>query len=191
MDDKINIAVFISGSGSNLQALIDACTSPDFPARITLVISNKKAAYGIERAKQAGIDTATISHKEADFEDKILETLNINQVDMICLAGFMRILSADFITSWGKPILNIHPSLLPKYKGLNTHQRALDAGDSEAGCSVHHVVAEMDSGEIIVQKRVSIMDGDDASTLAARVLEQEHIAYPLAVEIIAKDLHNS
>ena len=191
VDTPVKLAILISGSGSNLQALIDACASPDFPARIAVVLSNKADAYGLERARAADIPTAVISHKDADFEDKILETLGPYDPDIMCLAGFMRILSADFITRFGKPMINIHPSLLPKYKGLNTHQRAINAGEREAGCTVHHVVPEMDSGEIIVQKRVPVLEGDTAETLAARILEQEHKAYPQAVEKLVQSLHNS
>ncbi len=188
MERQVKLAVFISGSGSNLQALIDACADENYPAEIAVVLSNKADAYGLERAKTAGISTEIISHKEPEFEARIAEALIPYEADMICLAGFMRILSADFIKGWGKPMLNIHPSLLPKYKGLNTHQRALDAGDTEAGCTVHHVIPEMDSGEIIIQKRVPILPDDDASTLAARVLEQEHIAYPEAVAKVIIDI---
>lgn len=188
---KINLAVLISGGGSNLQALIDACAQPDYPARIAVVLSNKADAYGVERAKIAGIPAHVITHKDyADktaFESAMLDILAGYDIDLVCLAGFMRILSPHFINAWqGGRLINIHPSLLPLYKGLHTHQRALDDGQKEAGCTIHYVVPEVDSGEIIVQKRVPIIKDDTAETLAQRVLEQEHIAYPQAVERLAK-----
>lgn len=187
--NKIRLAIFISGRGSNMKALIEACQNADYPAEIAVVLSNKPDAPGLDYAKNAGLQTRAVNHKDYDnretFETALLEALTSYNVDVICLAGFMRILTPHFIESWGKPMINIHPSLLPKYKGLDTHQRALDAGDSEAGCTVHYVVPEVDSGEIIVQKSVSIEAGDTADTLAARVLEQEHIAYPEAVKIVA------
>ncbi|MCC7305500.1 MAG: phosphoribosylglycinamide formyltransferase [Alphaproteobacteria bacterium] len=187
---KINLAVLISGRGSNLQALIDACESPSFPARISVVVSNIPDAYGLERARKAGIDTEIVPHKNKsreEFEDALTAALNEHPVDLVCLAGFMRILTPHFITVWPH-IINIHPSLLPDYKGLDTHGRALKDGKTEAGCTVHHVIPEMDSGPVIVQKRVPILKDDTPETLAARVLEQEHIAYPEAVRIVAQKL---
>ncbi|MBG78547.1 MAG: phosphoribosylglycinamide formyltransferase [Alphaproteobacteria bacterium] len=190
---KINLAVLISGSGSNLQALIDACARDDFPARIAVVLSNKGDAFGLTRAQKAGIPTEVISHKDHDgrepFEAAIIKALTPYAPDLICLAGFMRILTPHFINHWGaQRMINIHPSLLPDYKGLNTHQRAIDDDKDTAGCTVHFVAPEVDSGEIITQKQVPIHPDDTAETLAKRVLVQEHIAYPEAVERVAKTL---
>ena len=190
---KINLAVLISGSGSNLQALIDACARDDFPARIAVVLSNKDDALGLTRAQKAGIPTEIIAHKDYDdreaFEIALINALTPHSPDLICLAGFMRILTPHFINHWGdQRMINIHPSLLPDYKGLHTHQRAIDDGKDIAGCTVHFVAPEVDSGEIIVQKQVPITKNDTAETLAKRILTQEHIAYPEAVERVAKTL---
>lgn len=189
---RIATAVFISGSGSNLQALIDAAASPDYPAEIVLVLSNKADAYGLHRAEQAGITTKILSHKDyptrESYDAALHETLCKHTIELVCLAGFMRILTAAFVEKWHGRMINIHPSLLPNYKGLDTHQRAIDAGETEAGCTVHHVTAEMDAGPIIEQARVPIIAGDTAETLAARVLEQEHIIYPRALKKIASNL---
>ena len=191
IDKKLKLAVFVSGRGSNLQAIIDACENPNFPAQISVVVSNVPDAFGLERAQSANIETAVVNHKDYDgresFEAALQEELGNHDVDLICLAGFMRILTAGFIDQWPEKIINIHPSLLPKHKGLNTHQRAIDVGDDMSGCTVHYVVPEMDSGPIIVQKSVPILDNDNEETLAARVLEQEHIAYPEAIELIAQE----
>lgn len=192
---QLKLAVLISGRGSNLQALIDACARDDFPATIETVISNIPDVFGLQRAKDAGLHTTTINHKNfnnrKEFEQALIDHITPHNVDLVCLAGFMRILSPHFINHYGQGrLINIHPSLLPKHKGLNTHQRALDAGDTEAGCTVHHVVPDVDSGEIIVQKSVPIKTGDTADTLAARILEQEHIAYPQAVLALAQNWDN-
>lgn len=194
MSDKLlNIAVFISGRGSNLKALIDACKRDDFPAKIALVLSNKKDAGGLEYATDAGIATEIVDHKNfksrEDFDQGLLQALESYDIDLICLAGFMRLLTPVFINKWRNKIINIHPSLLPAYKGLNTHERVLDAGEKETGCTVHMVVPEMDSGEILVQKRVLIENNDTPESLAAKILEQEHTAYPEAVIIFAKNKH--
>ncbi|GJL86012.1 MAG: phosphoribosylglycinamide formyltransferase [Micavibrio sp.] len=190
IENKLNLAVFISGRGSNLQSLIDACQEDNYPAQISVVLSNKPNVQGLERAKKAGIPTLTIPHKDFEtkeaFEGTILEALKDYPIDLICLAGFMRILSPYFIGHWPDKIINIHPSLLPDYKGLNTHERALADGQKEVGCTIHHVVPEMDSGPIIMQKKVPVLDGDTPETLAERVLEQEHIAYPEAVRLLAE-----
>ncbi len=187
---KKRIAVLISGSGSNLQALIDACAPPDFPAKIVLVLSNKSHAYGLMRAREAHIPTHIISHKDFEtreaFDAAMDAVLNEHQVELVCLAGFMHILSAWFVEQWQGKMLNIHPSLLPQYKGLHTHQRAIDAGEKEAGCTVHWVSAGVDEGEIITQARVPVLAGDTAEMLAARVLEQEHKIYPAALKKIAQ-----
>jgi phosphoribosylglycinamide formyltransferase-1 len=190
--DKINLAVLISGRGSNLQALIDACSAPDFPARIAVVVSNVEDAGGLERARAAGISTETVPHKNYKgreaFEDALLAAVAPYAIDLICLAGFMRLLTPRFIDHWPERIINIHPSLLPDYKGTHTHERVLADGKAESGCTVHYVVPEMDAGPIIVQKKVAVMSGDTPDTLAARVLDQEHIAYPEAVMMVAKKL---
>ncbi len=188
--NKLNICAFISGRGSNLKAIIDACeNNPEFPARVSCIISNKPDAGGIEYAKEFNIPFAVISHKDfnnkQDFEAAILDALSHEPVDLICLAGFMRILSPYFINQWGPNIINIHPSLLPKYKGLDTHERAIKAGDSEAGCTVHYVIPEMDAGDIIVQRKVPILKSDTIESLEQKVLVQEHTAYPEAIKVIA------
>lgn len=189
---KLKLGVLISGRGSNLQSLIDACRIDGFPAEIKIVISNITDAYGLVRAQNAGIPNRIVSHKDyaskAEFETAIHAILTESDVDLVCLAGFMRILSPTLITPWEGRLINIHPSLLPNHKGLHTHERAIEAGDSEAGCSIHHVTAGVDEGDVILQKRVPILNGDTPDTLAARVLEQEHIAYPEAIRIMADKL---
>ena len=182
---KKRIAVLISGSGSNLQALIDACAEPDYPAEIALVLSNKADAFGLTRATNANLKTHVISHKDfasrEGFDAAMDEVLHAHQVELICLAGFMRVLTPGFVAHWQGRMINIHPSLLPNHKGLHTHQRALDAGDKEAGCTVHWVAEEVDGGDIIMQARVPVLPNDTAETLAARVLKEEHRIYPLAL----------
>ena len=190
----MKIAVLISGRGSNLQALIDAANQPGWPAEIVLVISNIAGAQGLERAKAAGIPTTVINHK--DFEDRetfdasmteaIEKSAAGNGAELVCLAGFMRLLSTHFIDHWRDRLINIHPSLLPAFKGLEVHQRVLDAGEEFSGCTVHFVRPEMDTGPILLQAKVPVQPGDAADTLAARVLEQEHVIYPEAVRLIAE-----
>ncbi len=180
-----NVAVLISGGGSNLQSLIDATNDATFPAQITLVISNKEDAYGLKRAEAAGIATFVISHKDYDsraqFESVIHQKLVEEDIEFVCLAGFMRVLGDEFVQKWQNKMLNIHPSLLPKYRGLNTHARAIEAEDKYAGCTVHYVVPELDAGPIVAQSKVPVLEGDTPETLAARVLVQEHIIYPQAL----------
>jgi phosphoribosylglycinamide formyltransferase-1 len=187
--EKLPIVVLISGSGSNLQAIIDATVRNELPVEIRAVISNKEDAYGLERARAAGIDTVVIDHTLFDgreaFDAELRHTIDSYQPGLVVLAGFMRILSDGFVHHYAGRMLNIHPSLLPRYKGTNTHARAIAAGDSEAGCSVHLVTAELDSGQVLLQARVPILDGDTAETLAARVLEQEHKIYPEAIRQFA------
>ena len=187
---KIRISVMISGGGTNLQALIDACAKPDFPAQISLVVSNKAGAYGLERAKKAGITTKVISHKDYEsreaFEDQINIALKEAETELVCLAGFMRILGAGFVNGWKDRMINIHPSLLPSYKGLHTHERAIEDGVRFAGCTVHYVRPEMDDGPIIIQACVPIGFDDTAESLAARVLDAEHKIYPEAIKLIAE-----
>jgi len=184
------VGVLISGRGTNLQALIDACAKPGFPARIAIVVSNKAGAYGLTRAEKAGIPTAVIDHKgfpdRASFDRAVDAALRAAGVELVCLAGFMRILSAEFVEGWQDRLINIHPSLLPAFKGLDTHQRALDAGVRITGCTVHFVRPAMDDGPIIAQAAVPVLPGDDADRLAARILESEHVIYPLALRLVAE-----
>jgi phosphoribosylglycinamide formyltransferase-1 len=186
----LDVAVLISGGGTNLQALIDACADDDYPARIVLVISNNPGVKGLERAEKAGIPTKVINHRDYDsresFDEKIHEALNESGAKLICLAGFMRILDARFVNRWRNRMLNIHPSLLPSFKGLHTQERALEAGVRFTGCTVHFVNPELDDGPIITQAAVAINPGDNAETLAAKVLEKEHIIYPQALKLVAE-----
>lgn len=187
---KLKLGVQISGRGSNLQALIDACAQPDFPAEIALVISNIPDVYGLERARKEGIATQTIPHKNfkgrADFEAALDDAHRAAGVQLICLAGFMRVITPWFIERWRGRFINIHPSLLPAFPGLHTHARVLEAGLKFTGCTVHYVEAEVDAGAVIVQAAVPVMPDDDEEALATRVLSFEHQAYPLAVRLIAE-----
>ena len=184
------VAILISGRGSNMAALIDAARKPDYPAEIVLVISNRPDAAGLVLARQKGIQTATIDHKAfatREAFDAALETrLAKARVDIICLAGFMRMLTTPFVERWRGRMLNVHPSLLPDLKGLDTHTRALAAGAKLHGCTVHFVEPELDSGPIILQAEVPVLDGDDEKTLAARVLAEEHRIYPEALKLLAE-----
>lgn len=180
------IVVLISGSGTNLQAIIDASQADDYPGSIVGVVSNKSDAYGLTRAENANISTIALSHKDFDSRESYDQALiaKIDQLspDVIVLAGFMRILSPAFVKHYQGKLLNIHPSLLPKYQGLNTHQRAIDAGDKEHGVSVHFVTEELDGGPVILQAKVPVFEEDTSDDLAARVHEQEHRIYPLVVK---------
>ncbi len=176
------VAIFISGGGSNMRALVASMTG-DHPARPAVVVSNNEGAGGIAWARAQGLATEVVDHRpfgadRAGFEAELDRALAGHAPDIICLAGFMRVLTAGFVTPWKGRMLNIHPSLLPKYRGLGTHARALAAGDTEHGCTVHEVTAELDGGPILGQARVSVLPGDTTEALAARVLEQEHILYP-------------
>lgn len=188
---RLRVAALISGRGSNLQALIDACRQPDFPAEIVLAVSNVPGAAGLERAARAGIATRTIDHRSFQgrepFEDALDAALSQARVELVCLAGFMRILTTPFVQRWQGKLINIHPSLLPKYPGLDTHARAIADGEAFAGCTVHYVVPEVDAGPTIVQASVRIQPNDTAATLAARVLKVEHRCYPLALRLIAEE----
>nr|WP_172833106.1 phosphoribosylglycinamide formyltransferase [Pseudomonas asplenii] len=190
MSPTCSVVVLLSGSGSNLQALIDDVRTGDNPAHIAAVISNRTDAYGLQRARDAGIETRTLDHKAFEgreaFDAALIELIDAFNPQLVVLAGFMRILSAEFVRHYQGRLLNIHPSLLPKYKGLHTHQRALDAGDSEHGCSVHFVTEELDGGSLVVQAVVTVESGDSAQSLAQRVHTQEHRIYPLAVRWFAE-----
>ena len=185
---KHKVAVLISGNGSNLQALIDAASKPDYPAQISLVISNKADAFGLTRARNAGILAHVISHKDyasrEEFDIAIGALLSKYEIEFVCLAGFMRILSADFVHKWQGRMLNIHPSLLPDFKGANAVRDALAAGVKEAGCTVHMVTQELDAGEIIAQARVPVLPDDSEEELHARINSQEHLLYPDALKAL-------
>lgn len=187
---RLRTGVLISGRGSNLQALIDACAVGDYPAEIVLVISNRADAQGLERATRAKIPTRVVAYRDfADrdaFDAALDSALKEARVEFVCLAGFMRILGSGFIDTWRDRMINIHPSLLPEFPGLDTHARALAAGVKRHGCTVHFVRNAVDSGPIIVQGSVPVLPGDDADKLAARVLAVEHRAYPLALRLVAE-----
>lgn len=180
------LVVLISGSGSNLQVIIDACERGEINGHIAAVISNKADAYGLERAKQAGIATKVLSHKDFDsreaYDAQLMNVIDSFMPNLVVLAGFMRILTPGLVQKYVGKMLNIHPSLLPKYQGLNTHQRAIDAKDDVHGVSVHFVTEELDGGPVILQAQIPVLKDDTAETLAKRVHEQEHIIYPLVVK---------
>ena len=192
MSKKIKVAVLISGNGTNLQALIDACIAPNYPAEIVLVISNTANAKGIVRAREAGITTRIIDHtnynSRKEFDTELSMTLSNSQCKLVCLAGFMRILSESFVNTWPNSILNIHPSLLPSFPGTKTHERALEAGVKVSGCTLHFVTAELDAGPIIGQAAVPVLDNDTPKTLANRVLIEEHKLYALGLELVANKI---
>lgn len=182
-------AILISGGGSNMVTLVQSMTG-DHPARPCLVLANDPAAGGLDKAAALGVPTAVVDHRpfgrdRAGFEGELSRVLAAHAPDIICLAGFMRVLTPDFVTRWQGRMLNIHPSLLPKYPGLHTHARALEAGDAEAGCSVHEVTAELDGGPILGQARVPVLAGETPESLAARVLVQEHRLYPMVLRRFA------
>ncbi len=186
---RLKTGVLISGSGTNLQTLIDATSDPAHPAEITLVISNKPDAGGLERARKAGIPTQVISHADftgrENFDAALDAALREAGCELVCLAGFMRILTGAFVEGWRGRMVNIHPSLLPSFRGLDAQGQALRAGVRLAGASVHFVVPEMDAGPIVVQGAVPVLDGDDTAALSARILTVEHRIYPLALRLIA------
>ena len=189
MTTKKRVAILISGRGSNMAALIEAAKAPDYPAEIVGVFSNKATAPGLDFARAHGVPVASLSHK--DFASRELFDVEIDRIlqgwrtDFVCLAGYMRIFSDSFAERWTGRMLNIHPSLLPKHKGLHPQQQALDAGDNESGCTVHWMTPELDAGPTILQRRVPILPGDTAETLAERILVEEHIAYPQALAMLA------
>lgn len=186
---RARTAVLVSGSGSNLQALLDAARDPGFPAEVVLVISNVAGVRALERARSAGVETRVVDHRRFDdresFDAELASLIRGRDCSIVCLAGFMRILTAGFVAAWPDRILNIHPSLLPLFPGLHTHQRVLDAGMTVAGCTVHLVSADLDAGPIVAQAAVPVLPGDTAERLAARVLVQEHRIYPLALALLA------
>lgn len=189
MNGKKRVAILLSGGGSNMVALVNSMTG-DHLARPCLVMSNDAEAGGLAKAAAAGIPTAAVDHRpfkgdRAAFEAELIKPLLEAEPDIVCLAGFMRVLTADFVTRFQGRMLNIHPSLLPKYKGLNTHARALEAGDEEHGCTVHEVTAALDDGPILGQARVPVLPGDTPDQLAARVLQQEHLLYPAVLRRFA------
>jgi phosphoribosylglycinamide formyltransferase-1 len=192
MNDKLSVLILISGRGSNMQAILDACKDDRFPAYVCAVISNVDGAGGLEKAEAQGVPVHTVASKgfadKSEFEEALLDVVRDYQPDLICLAGFMRILSEGFIRQWPDKILNIHPSLLPDYKGLDVYRRVLADKKSESGCSVHYVVPDVDAGPVLVQKRVPIQPDDTEDTLALRILAQEHVAYPEAIEHVAKQI---
>jgi len=189
MSARKRVGVLVSGRGSNLQALIGASKAPDYPAEIVLVISNVAGVQGLARAEDAGISTRVISHKDfatrQDFEAMLDESLTAARAELLCNAGFMRLLTEGFVTRWLNRHLNIHPSLLPAFKGLHTHARVLEAGAKITGCTVHFVRAAMDDGPIVAQAAVPVNPGDTEDDLAARVLQAEHRLYPHALRLVA------
>ena len=186
---RARLVVLISGGGSNLQAFIDACADPAYPCEVVAVISNRAGVFGLERAAKAGIPAEVLDHtgfpSRESFDAALADRIDLHRPDIVILAGFMRILTPGFVTRYAGRLLNIHPSLLPKYPGLHTHQRAIDAGDTEAGATVHLVTEELDGGPVLLQARVPVLPGDTAETLAARVLVQEHRIYPEAARLLA------
>ncbi len=190
MNNTLSVVVLISGKGSNLQALIDAAKVESYPARISAVISNRDDAAGLRRAQDAGIAWKVLSHRDyaerETYDQALMALIDSFNPALVALAGFMRILSEDFVQHYYGRLLNIHPSLLPKYKGLNTHQRVLDHGERRHGASVHFVTLELDGGPLISQSSLPVLTDDTAETLAQRVLKQEHILYPQAVKWYAE-----
>jgi phosphoribosylglycinamide formyltransferase 1 len=186
---RTRVAVLISGRGSNMAALVEAAKAPDYPAEITLVASNRPEAGGLIFARAEGIATFAVSHKGfADREsfDRVMhQKLTESGIELVALAGFMRVLSPWFCREWEGRLINVHPSLLPDFKGVDTHRRALEAGLQEHGCTVHFVTPELDDGPTILQARVPVLPGDDETSLAARVLKEEHRIYPLALAMVA------
>lgn len=190
---RLRTAILISGRGSNMRAILEAAKAPSFAAQPVLVLSNNPSAKGLEIAASMGITTDAVDHKpfgkdREAFERALQEVLARHNVEMVVLAGFMRILTPWFVRQWDQRMINIHPSLLPKYTGLNTHKRAIEARDTEAGCSVHWVTEGVDEGAVIAQARVPILPDDTPETLEARILPEEHALYPRAVDLAAKEI---
>jgi phosphoribosylglycinamide formyltransferase-1 len=189
---RARVGVLISGRGSNMAALVEAARQPTFPAEVSCVVSNRADAAGLAFAAQHGIPTQVIDHttfaSRTAFDQALNAYLTRQNLDIIACAGFMRVLGPDMLKPWAGRIINIHPSLLPLYKGLHTHERALADGVPEHGCSVHHVSEELDGGEVILQAKVPVLAGDTAESLAARVLVEEHTLYPRALAVLARQL---
>ncbi|HEX8435415.1 phosphoribosylglycinamide formyltransferase [Archangium sp.] len=189
MSGRTKLGVLVSGSGSNLQALLDACAQPGFPAEVAVVVSNVPTAFALERARKAGVPAVVLEHKafgsRADFEKALVDTLVSAGVEWVCLAGFMRLLGADFLGRFAGKVLNIHPALLPAFPGLHAQRQALERGVKVAGCTVHFVDPGMDTGPIIAQAVVPVLPGDDEAALSARILKEEHRLYPLVVKLVA------
>lgn len=191
---KARLAVLLSGRGSNLQALIDACATPDFPAEIALVVSNRPDAAGLDRARAAGLTALAIDHKafgkgeegRKAFEEPLNDALSDANVDYVCLAGFMRLFTSDFTIKWRGRMINIHPSLLPSFKGVNVHERMIDTGIKIAGCTVHFVTSDMDAGPIIGQAALAVNPGETVDSLADRILQLEHRLYPACIKLLAE-----
>ena len=186
---RLKVGVLISGRGSNMRALIDACADPAFPAEIAIVIANNADAGGLATAKGHGIATSVVDHRQKTrpvFEDELHAALISAGVEFICLAGFMRLLTSGFVNRWHDRLINIHPSLLPAFKGIHVHEQVIAAGARFTGCTVHYVRPDMDAGPIIVQAAVPVAPGDTADDLAARVLVAEHRIYPIALKWIAE-----
>ncbi len=190
MSAKPGLVVLISGRGSNLQAILDQAAAGQLPVALRAVISNRPGVQGLERARRAGVSALALDHTafpdRPAFESALMEMIDAQRPDLLALAGFMRVLTADFVTRYQGRMLNIHPSLLPKYRGLHTHERAIAAGDREHGASVHFVTPELDGGPVFLQARTPVLPDDDPDTLAARVLKQEHRLYPLAIRWVAE-----
>ncbi len=190
MTGRVKVAVLISGRGSNMQALVRACAAPDYPAEIVLVLSNRADAAGLAFAREAGLATAVLPHRDfpdrATFDAAMDAEIRKAGAELVCLAGFMRLLDPGFVDAWRDRMLNVHPALLPSFKGLDTHRRALEAGVKIAGCTVHFVRSEMDTGPIIAQAAVPVLPDDSEETLAARILEQEHRIYPMALRLVCE-----
>jgi phosphoribosylglycinamide formyltransferase-1 len=189
---KKRVAILISGRGSNMQALVEAARAPDYPAEIALVISNRPDAPGLAWAKAQGVPALALDHKlyenREHFEGQLQSVLEISKIDLVALAGFMRLMTAPFVDRWRDRMINVHPSLLPAFKGLRTHEQALEAGVRISGCTVHFVRPEMDDGPIIGQAAVPVLSSDTAETLSARVLAAEHRLYPRALALVARGL---
>ncbi|MCS0493605.1 phosphoribosylglycinamide formyltransferase [Ancylobacter sp. MQZ15Z-1] len=187
---KPRVGVLISGRGSNMMSLIEAAAAPDFPAEIGCVISNRPDAHGVVRAQAANIPTRIVDHKayedRSSFDAALDEALTEEQIDVVCLAGFMRLLTRALVMKWTGRMINIHPALLPSFKGLNTHERALAEGVKIHGCTVHFVTPEMDVGPILIQAAVPVLEDDTPGSLGARVLEQEHLVYPQALRMVCE-----
>ena len=192
MTKKTKVAILISGRGSNMQAIIKACESSDFPAQVVLVLSNKIDAEGLKFAESKSIKTAFVNHREftsrEDFDKKVSAEIEKSGAELVCLAGFMRLLSGWFVERWFDKLINIHPSLLPEFKGADAVGDAIKAGAKKSGCTVHFVREEMDSGPIILQAEVEVLANDNKETLAAKILKEEHRVYPEALKVVCGNL---